>query len=163
MKKILFILLAAFATGRIAAQHPADAKKKSELEANGYETNPEVISKMLAAGKPDASRKEGLLFQGLSPQPWLKDVANWFPGKEEVQPNEMRVTFMGTSPLQRPSQFGTSIFVELGNGDSFIFDFGPVAIANYLAAGVPINRINNIFITHLHWDHFSSVPGRLRL
>ena len=160
MKKKTLILLAALAMShmQVEAQQSADAKKKSEQEAKDYETNPEVVSKMLAAGKPSGNAKEGLMFQGLSPQPWLKDIANWFPGKEEVQPNEMRVTFMGTSPLQRPAQFGTSIFVELGNGDSFIFDFGPVAIANYMAAGVPINRINNIFITHLHWDHFSSVP-----
>jgi ribonuclease BN (tRNA processing enzyme) len=24
---------------------------------------------------------------------------------------------------------------------------------NYLAAKVPLNQINDIFITHLHWDH----------
>jgi ribonuclease BN (tRNA processing enzyme) len=53
---------------------------------------------------------------------------------------------------------GTSIYVELGNGKNFIFDFGPGAIANYIAAGVALNQINDIFITHLHWDHFASLP-----
>ena len=53
---------------------------------------------------------------------------------------------------------GTSVYVELGNGDDFIFDFGPGSIANYLASRVPLNQINDIFITHLHWDHFASVP-----
>ena len=67
-------------------------------------------------------------------------------------------TFMGSSPLPRPGQMGASLYVELGNGDNFIFDFGPGAIANYLASKVPLNRINDIFITHLHWDHFASVP-----
>ena len=53
---------------------------------------------------------------------------------------------------------GTSVYVELGNGHNFIFDMGPGSIANYLAAGVPLNRMNDIFLTHLHWDHVDSVP-----
>ena len=53
---------------------------------------------------------------------------------------------------------GTSIYIELGNGKNFIFDFGPGSIANYLAAKVPLNQINDIFLTHLHWDHVASVP-----
>ena len=60
--------------------------------------------------------------------------------------------------MPRPGQMGTSVYVELGNGRSFIFDMGPGSIANYLAAGVPLNQINDIFITHLHWDHVASVP-----
>ena len=68
------------------------------------------------------------------------------------------MTFMGSSPLPRPGQMGTSVYVELGNGDNFIFDMGPGSIANYLAAGVPLNRLNNIFLTHLHWDHVATVP-----
>jgi ribonuclease Z len=98
------------------------------------------------------------MFDGMEPMPWLKSAANWFPGTEEVQPDEIRATFMGSSPLPRPGQMGTSLYVELGNGDNFIFDFGPGSIANYLASKVPLNRINDIFITHLHWDHFASVP-----
>jgi ribonuclease BN (tRNA processing enzyme) len=90
--------------------------------------------------------------------PWLKSAPNWFPKTEEVQPDEIRVTFMGSSPLPRPGQMGTSIYIELGNAKNFIFDFGPGSIANYLAAKVPLNEINDIFITHLHWDHFASVP-----
>ncbi len=53
---------------------------------------------------------------------------------------------------------GTSVYVELGNGKNFIFDMGPGSIANYLAAGIPLNQINDIFITHSHWDHVASVP-----
>jgi hypothetical protein len=48
----------------------------------------------------------------------------WFYPGEEVAPDEMRVTLMGTGwgNIIRPAQHGVSIFVELGNGDSFIFD-----------------------------------------
>ena len=52
----------------------------------------------------------------------------------------------------------TSIYVELGNGNSFIFDMGEGAVTNYLASGIPINKLNDIFLTHLHVDHFGSIP-----
>lgn len=102
--------------------------------------------------------EEGLTFQGIEPMPWLKSAANWTPGSEEIQPSEIRVTFMGSSPVPRPGQMGTSVFVELGNGKNFIFYMGQGSVANYLAAGVPFNQINDIFLTHLHWDHVASVP-----
>ena len=98
------------------------------------------------------------MFQGVAPMEHFQSTANWFPGTEQVQPNEMRVTFMGTSPILRPGQMNTSIFVELGNGANFVFDMGEGAIANYLAAGIALNQLTEIFITHLHIDHFASIP-----
>jgi len=65
---------------------------------------------------------------------------------------------MGTAPMLRPGQMNTSIYVELGSGDSFIFDMGEGAVANYLASGIPINKLNDIFLSHLHVDHFGSIP-----
>lgn len=112
----------------------------------------------LTGGVPGGRWKEGLLFEGISPQPWLKSAANWFPGTEEVQPNEMRVTFMGTSPMIRPGQMNTSIYVELGNGDNFIFDLGEGSVANYVAARVALNEMKRVFITHLHVDHYGALP-----
>ena len=38
-----------------------------------------------------------------------------------------------------PGQAATSIFVELGNGDKFIFDVGEGSIANYVAGRVALN------------------------
>ena len=118
----------------------------------------EDIQAALSGGVPGGRWKEGLLFEGVKPMPWLKSAANWFPGTEEVQPEEMRVTFMGTSPSIRPGQMNTSIFVELGNGDKFVFDMGEGAVSNYVAARVALNEINHVFITHLHVDHFGSLP-----
>jgi ribonuclease Z len=135
-----------------------DPEVLRQLEAQGYETDPEVFKKIATSGLPLGRWKEGLMFDGIEPMPWLKSAANWFPGVEEVQSDEIRVTFMGSSPLPRPGQMGTSVYVELGNGKNFIFDMGPGSIANYLAAGIPLNQINDIFITHLHWDHVASVP-----
>ncbi len=118
----------------------------------------EDIRNALTGGVPGGRWKEGLMFDGISPQPWLKSAANWLPNMELVQPEEMRITFMGTAPMIRPGQMNTSIYVELGNGDNFVFDIGEGAISNYIAAGVALNQINKIFITHLHVDHFGSLP-----
>jgi ribonuclease Z len=98
------------------------------------------------------------MFEGVEPMPWLQSAANWFPRTEKVHPNEMRVTFMGTSPVIRPGQMNTSVYVELGNGDNFIFDIGEGSIANYAAAGLALNELTKVFITHLHVDHFGSLP-----
>ena len=50
------------------------------------------------------------------------------------------------------------MMVELGNGDSFFFDLGNGSIKNILAMGVPPAQINDIFITHLHIDHYADLP-----
>ncbi len=164
--KVIFCVTKFLTLGLVLVSFAAYAQKASEidpevlakLEASGFETDPEVFKKIATSGLPLGRWKEGLTFDGIEPMPWLKSAANWFPGAEEVQPEEIRVTFMGSSPLPRPGQMGTSVYVELGNGKNFVFDMGPGSIANYLAAGIPLNQINDIFITHLHWDHVASVP-----
>jgi len=78
------------------------------------------------------------------------------PG-EALDKNEMRITFLGTSFLPRLAQECNSIFVELGNGDSFVFDCGSGVSAKYVAMGIPYSRMDKIFITHLHGDHTSDL------
>jgi ribonuclease BN (tRNA processing enzyme) len=70
----------------------------------------------------------------------------------------MRITFMGSAPMIRPGQMNTSIYVELGNGDNFVFDIGEGSVANYVSARVALNQLKRIFITHLHVDHFGALP-----
>ena len=144
--------------GQIASQAIADATRDAPLDPEKFETDPAVLGRIATGGRPLGRWVEGVNFEGMEPMPWMKSSMNWFPRTESVQPDEIRVTFMGTTPLIRPGQMGTSIFVELGSGKSFVFDFGPGAVANYIASGVPLNQINDIFLTHLHWDHFGSVP-----
>ena len=83
----------------------------------------------------------------------------WFYPGEELDPDEMRVTLMGTGwgNIIRPNQKGASIFVELGNGDSFVFDTGPGSGINYNVMQVPASRMTKIFYTHLHMDHTSDL------
>jgi ribonuclease Z len=122
-----------------------------------YEKDPEKLMAVVDGGVPKGRWKEGLLFEGIEPMDWLVSAANWYPNTEELQPDEIRVTFMGTTPTIRPGQMNTSVFVELGNGKSFIFDIGEGSVSNYLASGIAFNEMNDIFITHLHVDHYNAL------
>ncbi len=145
-------LLAALALVLVASglNTIASAQEQPSSEAD--------IKAALFGGVPMGRWKEGLLFQGIAPKPWLKSAANWFPRTENVQPDEMRIIFMGTAPFIRPGQMNTSILVQLGNGENFIFDLGEGSVANYIAAGFALNEFDKVFITHLHIDHFGSLP-----
>jgi len=89
------------------------------------------------------------------PTPSVKSRNNYFPLSEELGPDEMRISFLGSSPYPpRIDQAGTCIMVELGNGDRFFFDFGPGCMRNIAAMQVPLQEVNDIFITHLHVDHY---------
>jgi ribonuclease BN (tRNA processing enzyme) len=63
----------------------------------------------------------------------------------------------GWGNVIRPNQKGASVFVELGNGDSFVFDTGPGCGINYNVMQVPASRMTRIFLTHLHLDHTSDL------
>ncbi len=161
---VLLVLMVA-AVGPANADEMGDlAMQKAQLEAaleklpDEYEKDTDAIISVIAGGQPMGRWNEGLMFQGIEPMPWLVSAANWFPNTEEVQPDELRITFMGTSPTIRPGQMNTSILIELGDGQKFIFDIGEGSVSNYAAAGLAYNELNNIFITHLHVDHYGSLP-----
>jgi len=90
----------------------------------------------------------------------------YFPGTEILPNNEMRISFLGSTPWPPTrSQSGTSIMVELGNGEPqprrFFFDLGNGSVKNALAMQVPPALFNDIFITHLHADHYADLPYML--
>lgn len=80
------------------------------------------------------------------------------PG-EELADGEMRITFLGTSPIPRLAQACNSVFVELGNPekDCFVFDAGSGVVAKYMAMGIRYAKMDKVFITHLHGDHTSDL------
>ena len=93
------------------------------------------------------------------PTPYLKSNNVYFPGQEEIGPDEMRISFIGSTPMPvTRTQAGTCIMVELGNGKRFFFDFGSGCVRNIIAMGVPLTTVNDIFFTHLHVDHFADLP-----
>lgn len=89
------------------------------------------------------------------PTPGMRSRNNFFPLSEELGPDEMRISFVGSSPFPpRLNQAGTAIMVELGNGKKFFFDFGPGCMRNIIGLQHHVATINDIFITHLHVDHY---------
>ena len=82
----------------------------------------------------------------------------YFPGTEELAPDEMRVVALGTGmPNARPKQAAASFLVELGNGDKFIFDIGSGAAERISAQRIPYDLLDKVFIGHLHADHFGDL------
>ena len=93
------------------------------------------------------------------PTPSVQVGGNFYPLLETLDPDEMRITLVGTSPFPpRGAQAGTCIMVELGNGDRLFFDFGPGALRNLVALQVPTADVNDIFLTNLHIDHYGDLP-----
>jgi ribonuclease Z len=82
---------------------------------------------------------------------------NWYLPVEDLDEDEIRISFMGTNFAGRPGQSMSSVFVETGNGDSFVFDCGCGVISRYTAMGVPSSRMTKVFLTHLHGDHMSDL------
>ncbi len=93
------------------------------------------------------------------PTPSIKNRNNFFPQTEELGADEMRITFMGSNPWPpRLNQAGTCIMVEIGNGSRLFFDFGSGCLRNIIGMQIPVPEINDIFLTHLHVDHFADLP-----
>ncbi len=130
-----------------------------DYEGADFEQDKKKIEAVMTGGVPAGKWKEGLLFEGIEPQPWLKSAANWFPNTEKVQPDEMRITFMGTAPMLRPGQMNTSVYIELGNGDSFIFDMGTGSTDRLAGLEADYSKLDKVFISHLHTDHAGDVAA----
>ena len=85
------------------------------------------------------------------------------PGTETLPRNEMRISVLGSTPWPPTrTQAGTCILVECGTGEAqprrFFFDMGNGSVKNALAMQIPPMFINDIFISHLHGDHFADLP-----
>jgi ribonuclease Z len=92
------------------------------------------------------------------PTPSIRNNNNYFPQTEQLGDDEMRITFMGSNPFPpRLSQAGTCIMVECGKVGKFFFDFGPGCLKNIVGNQVPVAEVNDIFITHLHIDHYADL------
>ena len=73
---------------------------------------------------------------------------HYFPGAEELRPDEMRITALGTGrPFLRRSQANACWLIELGNGDKFVFDFGFGSQMNFTALEIPYGDITAWFAT----------------
>ena len=71
---------------------------------------------------------------------------------------EFRVTLLGTgNPTPSLTRFGPSILIQAGD-ETLIFDAGRGAAQRLYQLGVPLQKINAVFLTHLHSDHVVGLP-----
>ena len=91
----------------------------------------------------------------------VKARATYFPNTEELRPDEMRVTALGTgmpTPLTK-AQKSTAWMLELGNGDVFIFDMGTGSMENVFGLRPDFSKLDKVFLSHLHSDHFGDLDA----
>ena len=99
-------------------------------------------------------------------EPVTKEVPSkkpqaWYPRTEKVAPDEMFVVALGTgmpTPITR-AQKSSAWYVELGNGDIFLFDCGSGSSENLFALRPEFHRVDKVFASHLHTDHVGDVPA----
>lgn len=85
----------------------------------------------------------------------------WYLRTEKFAPDEMFVVALGTgmpTPITR-AQKSTAWYVELGNGDIFLFDCGKGSVENLFALRPDFLRVNKVFASHLHSDHVGDVDA----
>ena len=94
---------------------------------------------------------------GTPRRPYAED---YIPGEEQLADGEIRVTVLGSgNPWVTRAQASASILVEVGNPerDILVFDLGSGALANYASLKLPVNKLDKVFLTHLHADHMSDL------
>jgi len=92
--------------------------------------------------------------------PRRKYTDMFIPGEEKIEDGEMRVTVLGSgNPWVTRGQASASILVEVGNAerDLLVFDIGSGSLANYASLKLPVNKLNKVFLTHLHADHMGDL------
>ena len=98
--------------------------------------------------------------QDASPSAALADQDVYYPGTEELAPDEMRIIACGTGmPNARPKQAAACWLVELGNGDKFLFDIGLGSAERISAMKIPYDYLDKVFLGHLHADHIGDLDA----
>ena len=74
-----------------------------------------------------------------------------------------RVTFLGTGDPLNGERAQASIAVPLAAGEAMLFDAssGTVLLRQLDAAGIPLDRVRHLFVTHRHFDHVGGLAPLL--
>ena len=115
---------------------------------------------LLSAPEAEAVSPGTVALQDASPTAALADRDVYYPGSEDIAPDEMRIVACGTGmPNARPKQAAACWLVELGNGDKFIFDIGLGSSERISAQKIPYDYLDKLFIGHLHADHIGDLDA----
>ena len=110
--------------------------------AIGVSSQPDGMLATAIASSHDANA-------GPSPVRALTERDVYYPGTEDLGPDEMRVVALGTGmPTIRPKQAAACFLVELGNGDKFLFDIGYGSVERLAAMKIPMDFLDKVFIGH---------------
>ncbi len=80
---------------------------------------------------------------------------DYYPNTEIIGDNEMRVTALGTGMpnVITGAQKASGWYVELGNGEKFLFDLGSGTMENLAKLRPDWSKVDKVFASHLHSDH----------
>jgi ribonuclease Z len=69
------------------------------------------------------------------------------------QQGDFRITLLGTgSPRPSLTRHHPAAFVQWGEGGHMLVDAGDGVVSQLLAAGIALESITQIALTHMHWD-----------
>lgn len=68
-----------------------------------------------------------------------------------------RLVFLGTSDAFNGAGRGNSCYWVEDAGGCFAVDFGPTALRQCQVLGLPLERLDGVFLTHLHGDHIGGL------
>jgi ribonuclease Z len=130
--------------------------KKQTLALLGVTTAAVIVGFVIGGSVSTGAEAEA----GASPVKAIPEREVFYPGTEDLGPEEMRVVACGTGmPNARPKQAAACWLVELGNGDKFIFDIGTGSVERLSAMKIPYDYLDKVFIGHLHSDHFGDMDA----
>ena len=74
-----------------------------------------------------------------------------------------RVIFLGTGDPLNAERAQSSLAVPLAGGEAMLFDAssGTVLLGQLDAAGIPLERVHHLFVTHHHFDHVGGLAPLL--
>ncbi len=69
----------------------------------------------------------------------------------------MKITLLGTGgPRPDPDRHGPSAMVQIGD-EYLLFDAGRGVVLQMVRAGIPLDQVNPVFVTHHHYDHIGDL------
>ncbi len=85
---------------------------------------------------------------------------DYYPNTERLGKDEMRVIALGTGMpnVITGNQKASGWYVELGNGEKFLFDVGSGTTENLAKLRPDWSKVDKVFASHLHSDHIGDFP-----